>query len=25
LTIDRGWPEVADTALDFLDRHGLKP
>ena len=24
LTIDSGWPEVADTALDFLDRHGLK-
>jgi non-heme chloroperoxidase len=25
LTIDSGWREVADTALDFLDRHGLKP
>ncbi len=25
LTIDSGWREVADTALDFLDRHGLRP
>jgi hypothetical protein len=25
LTIDRGWREVAETALDFLDRPGLKP
>jgi pimeloyl-ACP methyl ester carboxylesterase len=25
LTIDSGWREVADTVLDFLDRHGLKP
>jgi len=24
LTIDSGWREVADTTLDFLDRHGLK-
>jgi len=23
LVIDKGWPEVADTALDFLGRHGL--
>ena len=25
LTIDSGWREVAETALEFLDRHGLKP
>jgi len=25
LVIDSGWPEVADTALAFLDRNGLKP
>jgi non-heme chloroperoxidase len=25
LTIDSGWREVAETSLDFLDRHGLKP
>jgi non-heme chloroperoxidase len=25
LTIDSGWRQVADTALDFLDRHGLRP
>ena len=25
LTIDSGWREVADTVLEFLDRHGLKP
>jgi non-heme chloroperoxidase len=23
LTIDSGWKEVAETALSFLDRHGL--
>lgn len=25
LTIDSGWAEVAETALAFLDRHGLRP
>jgi non-heme chloroperoxidase len=25
LTIDSGWREVADVALEFLDRQGLKP
>jgi hypothetical protein len=25
LTIDSGWPEVAESALSFLERLGLKP
>jgi non-heme chloroperoxidase len=25
LILDNGWQEVADTILDFLDRHGVKP
>jgi non-heme chloroperoxidase len=25
LVFDAGWPEVAETALDFLDRQGVKP
>ena len=25
LTIDAGWPEVAETALAFLARHGPAP